>query len=140
MNSFESTRDFYEGPGGFLGQLGLLIMIFMSYSLLKRVKDNSDRTRALFCNSKIELSYKRKIRAVALRKTSTRYCLFSKKSYNLVWNLLKATAHFVLYFRLFYMFTRFSFCLFCILLNCILLILHFYLFCIFTCFLFLRTL
>ena len=46
MNSFESTRDFYEGPGGFLAQLGLLILIFLSYSLLKRVKDNSDRTRA----------------------------------------------------------------------------------------------
>ena len=46
MNSFESTRDFYEGPGGFLAQLGLLVLIFLSYSLLKRVKDNSDRTRA----------------------------------------------------------------------------------------------
>ncbi len=43
MNSFESTRDFYEGAGGFLGQLGLLVLIFLSYSLLKRVKDNSDR-------------------------------------------------------------------------------------------------
>lgn len=46
MNSFESTRDFYEGPGGFLAQLGLLVLIFLSYSLLKRVKDNSDRTKA----------------------------------------------------------------------------------------------
>lgn len=46
MNSFESTRDFYEGGGGFLAQLGLLVLIFVSYSLLKRVKDNSDRTRA----------------------------------------------------------------------------------------------
>ena len=46
MNSFESTRDFYEGPGGFLAQLGLLVLIFLSYSLLNRVKDNSDRTRA----------------------------------------------------------------------------------------------
>ena len=46
MNSFESTRDFYEGPGGFLAQLGLLVLIFLSYSLLKIVKDNSDRTRA----------------------------------------------------------------------------------------------
>ena len=43
MNSFESTRDFYEGPGGFLGQLGLLGLIFICYSLLKRIKDNSDR-------------------------------------------------------------------------------------------------
>ena len=43
MNSFESTRDFYEGAGGFLGQLGLLVLIFISYSLLKRIKDNSDR-------------------------------------------------------------------------------------------------
>ena len=47
MNSFESTRDFYEGPGGFLAQLGLLVLIFLSYSLLKGVKDNSDRTRAV---------------------------------------------------------------------------------------------
>ena len=31
MNSFESTRDFYEGAGGFLGQLGLLVLIFLSY-------------------------------------------------------------------------------------------------------------
>ena len=46
MNSFESTRDFYEGAGGFLGQLGLLVLIFLCYSLLKRVKDNSDRIRA----------------------------------------------------------------------------------------------
>ena len=46
MNSFESTRDFYEGPGGFLAQLGLLVLIFLSYSLLKRVKDNSDRIKA----------------------------------------------------------------------------------------------
>lgn len=46
VNSFESTRDFYEGGGGFLAQLGLLVMIFVCYSLLKRVKDNSDRTRA----------------------------------------------------------------------------------------------
>ena len=46
MNSFESTRDFYEGPGGFLAQLGLVVLIVLSYSILKRVKDNSDRTRA----------------------------------------------------------------------------------------------
>lgn len=46
LNSFESTRDFYEGAGGFLGQFGLLILIFLCYSLLKRVKDNADRTRA----------------------------------------------------------------------------------------------
>ena len=45
MNSFESTRDFYEGAGGFLGQLGLLVLIFFCYSMLKRVKDNGDRIK-----------------------------------------------------------------------------------------------
>lgn len=43
MNSFESTRDFYEGGTGFLAQLGMLVLIFICYSLLKRVKDNGDR-------------------------------------------------------------------------------------------------
>ena len=45
MNSFESTRDFYEGASGYLAQLGLLVLIFLSYSMLKRVKDNADRIR-----------------------------------------------------------------------------------------------
>lgn len=45
INSFESTRDFYEGAGGFLAELGMLVLIFLCYSLLKRVKDNSDRAR-----------------------------------------------------------------------------------------------
>ncbi|MBQ9314340.1 MAG: hypothetical protein IJ220_04980 [Clostridia bacterium] len=47
MNSFESTRDFYEGAGGYLAQLGLLVLIFLCYSMLKRVKDNGDRVRAV---------------------------------------------------------------------------------------------
>jgi len=46
LSSFESTRDFYEGPVGYLAQLGLLVLIFVCYSLLKRVKDNTDRTKA----------------------------------------------------------------------------------------------
>lgn len=45
MGSFDSTREFYEGSGGFLAELGLLLLIFISYSLLKRIKDNSDRVR-----------------------------------------------------------------------------------------------
>ncbi len=43
-NSFAATRDFYEGKWGFLIQIVLLVLIFLCYALLKKVKDTGDRS------------------------------------------------------------------------------------------------
>ena len=45
IGSFESTRDFYEGKWGFTFQIIILIMIFLCYALLKKVKENNDRIK-----------------------------------------------------------------------------------------------
>lgn len=45
MNNFASTADFYEGKGGYALQIFMLILIFVCYALIKKVKDNSDTTR-----------------------------------------------------------------------------------------------
>ena len=44
-SNFASTMSFYEGKGGFFVEVLLLIMILACYTLLKRVKDNSDESR-----------------------------------------------------------------------------------------------
>lgn len=43
IGSFASTAKFYEGPGGFLSEILLIALIFLSYSLLVRIKDNNDK-------------------------------------------------------------------------------------------------
>lgn len=45
IGSFESTRGFYEGKWGFAFQIIILILIFLCYALLKKVKENNDRIR-----------------------------------------------------------------------------------------------
>ena len=45
MSNFASTEDFYEGKWGFAMQIFMLVMIFVCYALLKKVKDNSDRIK-----------------------------------------------------------------------------------------------
>jgi hypothetical protein len=45
VNTFESTRDFYYGKFGFILQIVTLVLIFISYALLKRVKENNDRIK-----------------------------------------------------------------------------------------------
>ena len=44
-SNFASTTSFYEGKGGFAMQIFMLILIFVCYALLKKVKDNSDTNR-----------------------------------------------------------------------------------------------
>ena len=43
--NFASTVSFYEGKGGYALQIFMLVLIFMCYALLKKVKDNGDTTR-----------------------------------------------------------------------------------------------
>ena len=45
MSSFNATIDFYEGKLGFLVQTLLLIMIFLCYALLTRIKDTSTTSK-----------------------------------------------------------------------------------------------
>ena len=45
ISSFEATRGFYEGKWGFTFQIIILILIFMCYALLKKVKENNDRIK-----------------------------------------------------------------------------------------------
>ena len=43
--NFASTASFYEGKFGYAMQIFMLILIFICYALLKKVKDNGDSTR-----------------------------------------------------------------------------------------------
>lgn len=43
--NFASTVSFYEGKGGYALQIFMLVLIFMCYALLKKVKDNGDTSR-----------------------------------------------------------------------------------------------
>jgi len=45
MANFASTASFYEGKGGFALQVFMLVLIFICYALLKKVKDNGDTSR-----------------------------------------------------------------------------------------------
>lgn len=45
IGSFESTRSFYEGKWGFTLQIVILVLIFLCYALLKKVKENNDRIK-----------------------------------------------------------------------------------------------
>jgi hypothetical protein len=45
ISTFASTTDFYNGKFGFVLQILILLLIFMCYALLKRVKENNDRIR-----------------------------------------------------------------------------------------------
>lgn len=44
-SNFTSTTSFYEGKGGYALQIFMLILIFLCYALLKKVKDNGDTTK-----------------------------------------------------------------------------------------------
>ena len=44
-SNFASTMSFYEGKGGFAMQIFLLVLIFVCYAMLKKVKDNGDTAR-----------------------------------------------------------------------------------------------
>lgn len=44
-SNFASTTSFYEGKGGFALQVFMLILIFVCYALLKKVKDNGDTSK-----------------------------------------------------------------------------------------------
>lgn len=44
-SSFAATRDFYEGKWGFLAEIALLVIIFVCYAMLKRVKDSGDHAK-----------------------------------------------------------------------------------------------
>ena len=43
MSNFASTAAFYEGKLGFLFEIIIIAMIFLSYSLIVRIKDNVDK-------------------------------------------------------------------------------------------------
>ncbi|MBO5141581.1 MAG: hypothetical protein J6C46_01050 [Clostridia bacterium] len=45
QSNFASTASFYEGKGGYALQIFMLVLIFICYALLKKVKDNGDATR-----------------------------------------------------------------------------------------------
>lgn len=44
-SNFASTTSFYEGKGGYALQIFMLILIFICYALLKKVKDNGDTSK-----------------------------------------------------------------------------------------------
>ncbi len=43
LNSFSSTAVFYEGDLGFLCEIILIVIIFLAYSLIVRIKDNDEK-------------------------------------------------------------------------------------------------
>ena len=90
MNSFESTRDFYEGAGGFLAQLGMLVLIFICYSLLKRIKDNGDRVQA---NDEKEDPWQEKVYRLPIMEQFIDQLMpkSTQKEYVKIRNLLKET-------------------------------------------------
>ena len=45
MSNFASTASFYEGKGGYALQIFMLVLIFVCYALLKKVKDNGDTAK-----------------------------------------------------------------------------------------------
>lgn len=51
VNAFASTSSFYEGKNGFLMEIVLLVMTFLSYALLVRIKDNDDKQRTFSSDS-----------------------------------------------------------------------------------------
>ena len=50
LNNFASTSTFYEGKLGFLFEIILVAMIFLSYSLIIRIKDNVDKVQTYGSN------------------------------------------------------------------------------------------
>ena len=50
LDSFASTAKFYEGSGGFLAEILLVALIFLSYSLIVRIKDNDDKQQTFNTN------------------------------------------------------------------------------------------
>ncbi len=48
--NFASTVSFYEGSGGFALQIFTLVLIFICYALLKKVKDNGDTSKFKISN------------------------------------------------------------------------------------------
>ena len=50
LDSFASTAKFYEGSGGFLAEIVLVALIFLSYSLIVRIKDNDDKQQTFNTN------------------------------------------------------------------------------------------
>jgi hypothetical protein len=49
-SSFTSTVSFFEGSGGYALQIFTLILIFICYALLKKVKDNGDQSKYKITN------------------------------------------------------------------------------------------
>ena len=43
LENFASTAKFYEGSGGFLAEIILIVTIFLAYSLIVRIKDNEEK-------------------------------------------------------------------------------------------------
>lgn len=43
MNNFATTSAFYQGKLGFLFEIIIIVLIFLSYSLIVRIKDNVDK-------------------------------------------------------------------------------------------------
>lgn len=50
LDSFASTGSFYEGKVGFICEILLMVLIFVSYSLLVRIKDNMDNIKTFSTN------------------------------------------------------------------------------------------
>lgn len=50
LDSFASTAKFYEGGVGFLAEILLVAMIFLSYSLIVRIKDNNEKVQKYSSN------------------------------------------------------------------------------------------
>lgn len=50
LDSFASTASFYEGSLGFLAEILLVVLIFISYALLVRIKDNAEKIRTYTSN------------------------------------------------------------------------------------------
>lgn len=90
ISSFESTQKFYDGKVGFIVQFIMVVLVFLCYALLKKVKDNSDRLRV---ESKKDEPWQEKVYKIPIIETFIDNLMpnASKKEYVKIRNLLKET-------------------------------------------------
>ena len=91
VSSFAATRDFYEGKWGFLAEIGLLVLIFVCYAMLKKVKDSGDHASN---KMKKDVTWQERLYRIPIieKIIDTLTPSTTKKEYVKIRNLLRETA------------------------------------------------